>query len=48
MMHDLHVPHTMERVKEADTVLENARQRLEEHRNSMSLDNYQMAREWLT
>ncbi|KAH9965696.1 hypothetical protein BGW80DRAFT_1462528 [Lactifluus volemus] len=48
MKPDLHIPHTMERVKEADSILESARKRVEERKNVIGLDNYQMAMGWLT
>ncbi|KAI0252031.1 hypothetical protein BJV78DRAFT_386380 [Lactifluus subvellereus] len=47
-MPHLHVPHTMERVKEADTILENAKLRVEKYGNAIGPDNYHMARGLLT
>ena len=47
-MPHLHVPHTMERVKEADIILKNARLRMEERRNAIGPDNYNMAMGWLS
>jgi hypothetical protein len=44
----LHVPRTMERVKEADSILVNAKLRVEEYKNDMGPDNYRMAMGWLT
>jgi hypothetical protein len=38
----------MERVKEADTILESARLRVEEHKYAIGPDNYQKASGWLT
>ena len=38
----------MERVREADNILDNARLLVQEHRNSIDLDNYNMAMGLLT
>jgi hypothetical protein len=38
----------MERVREADTILENARLLVQEHRNAIDLDDYNVAMGLLT
>jgi len=47
-MQNVHITRSSERAGQADLVLEEAMKLLEQHRDTVGLDSYTMARGWLT